>query len=59
MFVLICCNSTDGMLYSGCVPVSLGLKITEVALGKEHNVALTADGVVLTWGSGMYVQSQY
>lgn len=43
----------DGMLFSGCVPISLKPKITEVALGKEHNVALTADGVLLTWGDGM------
>ncbi|XP_042204069.1 probable E3 ubiquitin-protein ligase HERC1 isoform X1 [Homarus americanus] len=43
----------DGVVYCGSVPITLGLKITEVAVGKEHCMALTADGDILTWGSGM------
>ncbi|XP_063593380.1 E3 ubiquitin-protein ligase HERC2-like isoform X1 [Penaeus indicus] len=44
----------DGKLYSSGVPVPYGgSRISVVALGKEHCMALTTDGVVLTWGSGM------
>nr|XP_045615397.1 RCC1 domain-containing protein RUG3, mitochondrial-like [Procambarus clarkii]XP_045615398.1 RCC1 domain-containing protein RUG3, mitochondrial-like [Procambarus clarkii]XP_045615399.1 RCC1 domain-containing protein RUG3, mitochondrial-like [Procambarus clarkii]XP_045615400.1 RCC1 domain-containing protein RUG3, mitochondrial-like [Procambarus clarkii]XP_045615401.1 RCC1 domain-containing protein RUG3, mitochondrial-like [Procambarus clarkii] len=43
----------DGVMYSGSIPMGLGLKITEVAVGKEHSMALTASGDVLTWGGGM------
>ncbi|XP_069943691.1 probable E3 ubiquitin-protein ligase HERC3 [Cherax quadricarinatus] len=43
----------DGKMYSGSIPISLGLKVTEVAVGKEHSMALTTNGDVLTWGGGM------
>ncbi|XP_037792319.1 RCC1 domain-containing protein 1-like isoform X2 [Penaeus monodon] len=43
-----------GKLYSSGVPVPYGgCRISAVELGKEHCMALTTDGVVLTWGSGM------
>nr|XP_053626887.1 RCC1 and BTB domain-containing protein 1-like [Cherax quadricarinatus] len=45
----------DGKMYSGSIPISLGLKVTEVAVGKEHSMALTTNGDVLTWGGGMCV----
>ncbi|XP_042889350.1 E3 ubiquitin-protein ligase HERC2-like isoform X2 [Penaeus japonicus] len=44
----------DGKTYSSGVPLPYGgNRIRAVQLGKEHCLALTTDGVVLTWGSGM------
>ncbi|KAG0692673.1 RCC1 domain-containing protein 1 [Chionoecetes opilio] len=45
--------STDGVMYCGSVPVALQVKVRDVAVGKEHSMALTVAGDVLTWGSGM------
>uniref|UniRef100_A0A0P4VZK8 Uncharacterized protein n=1 Tax=Scylla olivacea TaxID=85551 RepID=A0A0P4VZK8_SCYOL len=44
---------TAGVMYCGSVPVPLRMKMKEVAVGKEHCMALTAAGDVITWGSGM------
>lgn len=44
---------TDGVMYCGCVPVPLRVKVKDVAVGKEHSMALTVTGDVVTWGSGM------
>lgn len=44
----------DGKLFSGGVEIALqGVKIDQIAVGKEHCLALTTDGKVLSWGSGM------
>ncbi|XP_070000237.1 uncharacterized protein [Penaeus vannamei] len=44
----------DGKMYSSGVPLPYGgSRISVVEVGKEHCMALTKDGVVLTWGSGM------
>ncbi|XP_069975380.1 uncharacterized protein [Penaeus vannamei] len=44
----------DGKMYSTGVPLPYGgSRISVVEVGKEHCMALTTDGVVLTWGSGM------
>ncbi|MPC55735.1 RCC1 domain-containing protein 1 [Portunus trituberculatus] len=42
-----------GVMYCGSVPVPLRVKMKEVAVGKEHSMALTAAGDIITWGSGM------
>ncbi|KAK7081052.1 RCC1 domain-containing protein 1 [Halocaridina rubra] len=50
----VLCLDKEGVLYTGNVPLPvLGHKFTDIAVGKEHNVALTAEGIVFTWGSGM------
>ena len=37
-------------MYCGCVPVPLRVKVKDVAVGKEHSMALTVTGNVITWG---------
>nr|XP_027206485.1 ultraviolet-B receptor UVR8-like isoform X5 [Penaeus vannamei] len=47
-------RNLDGKMYSIGVPLPYGgSRISVVEVGKEHCMALTTDGVVLTWGSGM------
>jgi len=44
----------DGHLYSGCIHIPLpGIQITDISIGAESYIALTKNGEVLTWGSGM------
>ncbi|CAL4166412.1 unnamed protein product [Meganyctiphanes norvegica] len=44
----------DGQLYSGCIHVPLpGIQIADICIGAESYIALTKNGDVLTWGSGM------
>jgi len=44
----------DGQLYSGCLHMPLAeIRIADICLGVESYIALTKNGDVLTWGSGM------
>ncbi|XP_064112359.1 E3 ubiquitin-protein ligase HERC2-like isoform X2 [Macrobrachium nipponense] len=44
----------DGVAYSSNIPMQVGRQqVSEIALGKEHCMALTKDGEVYTWGGGM------
>lgn len=45
--------TTDGVMYWGNISVPLRMKMSDVAVGKEHCMALTAAGDVITWGNGM------
>lgn len=50
---LLLALDTDGVMYWGNISVPLRMKVSDVAVGKEHCMALTAAGDVITWGNGM------